>query len=325
MKKLILSLAAVAALASCSQEEGNNVPEIAQNGTPIAVSAGIETSVVTKAPVTGTAFKDGELNLFRLVAYDNATQSKPTDFSTPYFKNSGKGDVNVNSKQGSDSKYQLLPDPAQYYPADGNYLYFYAFAPGGEGVWTFTPNASASATTAIITIDGTQDIMWARDETGIRKMQGTQTQPQLDFTHKLMQVTFKAQADESFTGSDKVTKLTIKGIGTKVTLNPITGTVTFGSEDLDAYDNPTGVDIEKTAKDIVAGVMFRPSQTITLDITTANGNTYQGVEVDFGTTESDKAGYSYEVILNFKQTMIVPTASITEWKTGTNPGIIDVE
>ena len=313
MKKLILSLAAVAALASCSQEEGNKTPEIAQNGTPIAVSAGIETSVVTKAPVTGTTFTNGASDLFRLVAYANATQNVPTNFGTPYFNN-GNGDVNVNSKEGSDSQYQLLPDPAQYYPSNGNYLYFYAFAPGGDG-WTFTANATTP--TATITIDGTQDIMWAKNETGIQKMQGTQTQPQLDFTHKLMQVTFKAQADESFTGSDKVTKLTIKGIGTKVTLNPITGTVTFGSEDLAAYDNPTGVDIEKTAKDIVAGVMFRPSQKITLDITTANGNTYQGVEVDFGTTESDKAGYSYEVTLNFKQTMIVPTASITAWKTGT--------
>lgn len=323
MKKLILSLAAVAALASCSQEEGNKTPEIAQNGTPIAVSAGIETSVVTKVPVTGTAFKDGELNLFRLVAYANATQSAPTDFSTPYFKNSGKGDVNVNSKQGSDSKYQLLPDPAQYYPVDGNYLYFYAFAPGGEGVWTFTPDASAP--TATITIDGTQDIMWAKDETGIQKMQGTQSQPALNFTHKLMQVTFKAQADASFTGSDKVTKLTIKGIGKTVTLNPITGTVTFGNEDLVAYDNATGVDIETSAKDIAAGVMFQPSQKITLDITTANGNTYQGVEVDFGTNELDKAGYSYNVTLNFKQTMIVPTASITEWQKGKDPGIIDVQ
>lgn len=323
MKKLILSLAAVAALASCSQEEGNKAPEIAQNGTPIAVSAGIETSVVTKAPVTDTKFTDGASDLFRLVAYANATQSAPTDFSTPYFNNSGKGDVNVNSKEGSDSQYQLLPDPAQYYPSNGNYLYFYAFAPGGEGVWTFTPDASAP--TATITIDGTQDIMWAKDETGIQKMQGTQSQPALNFTHKLMQVTFKAQADASFTGSDKVTKLTIKGIGKTVTLNPITGTVTFGNEDLLAYDNATGVDIETSAKDIVAGVMFKPTQKITLDITTANGNTYQGVEVDFGTTESDKAGYSYEVTLNFKQTMIVPTASITEWKTGTNPDIIDVE
>lgn len=325
MKKLILSLAAVAALASCSQEEGNKASEITQNGTPIAVNAGIETSVVTKAPVTDSKFTDGASDLFRLVAYDNATQSKPTDFSTPYFNNSGKGDVNVNSKQGSDSKYQLLPDPAQYYPVDGNYLYFYAFAPGGEGVWTFTPNASASATTATITIDGSQDIMWAMDETGIPKMQGTQSQPALNFAHKLMQVTFKAQADASFTGSDKVTKLTIKGIGKTVTLNPITGTVTFGNEDLVAYDNATGVDIETSAKDIAAGVMFQPSQKITLDITTANGNTYQGVEVDFGTNELDKAGYSYNVTLNFKQTMIVPTASITEWQKGKDPGIIDVQ
>lgn len=314
MKKLILSLAAVAALASCSQEEGNKAPEIAQNGTPIAVNAGIETSVVTKAPVTDSKFTDGASDLFRLVAYDNATQSKPTDFSTPYFNNSGKGDVNVNSKQGSDSKYQLLPDPAQYYPSNGNYLYFYAFAPGGNG-WTFTPDASAP--TATITIDGSQDIMWASDTKGIKKMQGTQDQPALNFTHKLMQVTFKAQADASFTGSDKVTKLTIKEIGKTVTLNPITGDVTFGNEDLVAYDNATGVDIETSAKDIVAGVMFKPTQKITLDIETANGNTYQGVEVDFGTTESDKAGYSYEVTLNFKQTMIVPTASITPWKPGT--------
>lgn len=314
MKKLILSLAAVAALASCSQEEGNNVPGIAQNGTPIAVNAGIETSVVTKAPVTDTKFTDGASDLFRLVAYANTTQSAPTDFTTPYFSNSGKGDVNVNSKQGSDSKYQLLPDPAQYYPSNGNYLYFYAFAPGGNG-WTFTPDASAP--TATITIDGTQDIMWASDTKGIKKMQGTQDQPALNFTHKLMQVTFKAQADASFTGSDKVTKLTIKGIGKTVTLNPITGDVTFGSEDLVAYSDETGVAIETDPVNIAPSVMFKPTQKIALDIVTANGNTYQGVEVDFGTTEPNKAGYSYEVTLNFKQTMIVPTASITEWKTGT--------
>ena len=322
MKKLILSLAAVAALASCSQEESNNVPEGALDRTPITVNAGIETSVVSKAPVTGTSFKDGESNLFRLVAYANATQTEPTDFTTPYFSNNGKGDVNVNSEKGSDSQYQLLPDPAQYYPTNGDYLYFYAFAPGGEG-WTFTP--SATNPTATITIDGTQDIMWAKDESGIKKMQGTQTQPQLAFTHQLMQVTFKAKADESFIGSDKVTKLTIKGIGRTVTLNPITGDVTFGNEDLIALDNPTGIEIEKTAQAIAPEIMFQAKQKITLDITTANGNTYQGVEVDFGTDQTDKKGYSYEVTLNFKQTMIVPTASITEWKTGTNPDIIDVE
>lgn len=325
MKKLILSMAAVAALASCSNDESNVAPELDAKGTPIAVTAGIETSVDTKAPVTGTAFADGASNLFRLVAYENATQAVPSDFSTPYFKNNGKGDVNVNSKQGSDSKYQLLPDPAQYYPVDGEYLYFYAFAPGGDDIWTFTPNATAP--TAKITINGSQDIMWAKDETGIAKAaSGAQTQPALAFTHKLMQVTFKAQADASFTGSDKVTKLTINGVGTSVTLNVKNGTITnYGSENLVAYDNTTGVAIESDPKDIVAGVMFKPTQNFTITVETENGVKYENVEIDLGTTETDKAGYSYEVTLNFKQTLIIPTATITDWKKGTNPGVIDVE
>ena len=325
MKKLILSMAAVAALASCSNDESNVAPELDAKGTPIAVTAGIETSVDTKAPVTGTSFTNGASDLFRLVAYENTTQAVPSDFSTPYFTNNGKGDVNVNSKQNGDQGYQLLPDPAQYYPVDGGYLYFYAFAPGGENVWTFTPNATAP--TAKITINGTQDIMWAKDETGIKKAtSGVQSQPALNFAHKLMQVTFKAKADASFTGSDKVTKLTINGVGASVTLNVVTGNVTFGTENLVAYnDAATGVAIESTAKNIVAGVMFQPKDEFTITVETESGVKYENVAIDLGETEQDKAGYSYEVTLNFKQTMIVPTATITAWKTGTNPGVVDVE
>lgn len=325
MKKLILSMAAVAALASCSNDESNVAPELDAKGTPIAVTAGIETSVDTKAPVTGTAFADGASDLFRLVAYKNATQTVPSDFSTAYFNNSGKGDVNVNSKQGTDLNYQLLPDPAQYYPVEGEYLYFYAFAPGGEDVWTFTPNATAP--TAKITINGTQDIMWAKDETGIKKAtSGVQSQPALNFAHKLMQVTFKAQADESFKGTDNVTKLTINGVGTSVTLNVKEGTITsYGNENLVAYTNTTGVAIETDPKVIVAGVMFKPTQNFTITVETESGVKYENVAIDLGDAQSDKAGYSYVVTLNFKQTMIVPTATITAWKTGATVPVVDVE
>ena len=83
MKKLILSMAAVAALASCSNDESNVAPELDAKGTPIAVTAGIETSVDTKAPVTGTAFTDGASDLFRLVAYKSTDQVAPSDFNDP--------------------------------------------------------------------------------------------------------------------------------------------------------------------------------------------------------------------------------------------------
>lgn len=128
MKKIFVSIAALAALASCSKEEagvpGNGNGNETERAA-IAPSAAIENNVVSRAAVEGTAFAAGA-DVFRLCAFlsgDNA----PTDWSvaagTEAFEQ-----MQVNCT--GEGKLSLATP--KYYPPTGENaqkLWFYAYAP----------------------------------------------------------------------------------------------------------------------------------------------------------------------------------------------------
>ena len=311
MKKLILSLAAVAALASCSQEESNNVPEVVPGNVPITVSAGIGTSVESKAVVDGSQFAVGN-NVFSLVAY-SSTSSSVADYTTVY---SEMGPVNVNCVKAEPNDLELATP--KYYPTDVNTkLFFYAYAPT---TGSFVAGNTTTAPKASFTIDGTQDIMWAvaneNSSGGIAKNPTNQEQPTLSFAHKLMQIDFKTKADASFAGGDdvKVTKITIKNINIAYSLDLVTGNLTATGEANQTISTNEEMAINQTESSVFGALMvLLNNQNFTIDVI-ANGQTYSNINVDLG--ENPVAGTRYTITLNFKNNQIDPDATIQPWTDG---------
>ena len=296
-------------LCSCSKEPVESFAG-GDPTSPILPGAGVAATVESRADlsgvVSGTAFPANTTKVFSVVGYSGT--AAPTNWASPYIAN-----VAVNS--GASALSFATP---QYYPANGNKIYFYAYSPVSG---TYTAGSGSTAPTVAWTITGQQDIMAAQVTTGIAKAAtGTQSQPAFAFTHKLKQVKFKVVKDASFEDNIKLTSLKIIGAKTAARLNLATGVLTCsGSGDLTAYDNATGQTITATATAVGTGgspVMFEPGTSFKVRAV-AGGVTYADVTVILSGTNAGQAGVCHEVTLTFKRNEIVPTATITNWTTGT--------
>lgn len=281
--------------------------------SPILPGAGVAATVESRADlsgvVSGTAFPANTTKVFSVVGYSGT--AAPTNWASPYIAN-----VAVNSGASSALSFAT----PQYYPANGNKVYFYAYSPVSG---TYTAGSGSTAPTVAWTITGQQDIMAAQVTTGIAKAAtGTQSQPAFAFTHKLKQVKFKVVKDASFEDNIKLTSLKIIGAKTAATLSLSTGAVSWGSTtgDLTAYDNATGQTITATATAVGTGgspVMFEPGTSFKVRAV-AGGVTYADVTVALSGTNAGQAGVSQEVTLTFKRQEITASASIASWTDGGN-------
>lgn len=303
MKKLILSLAAVAALASCSQEEGNNVPEAVPSNVPIIVNAGLGTSVESKAAVNGTSFTPNTQDVFNLFAF---TQAATGDWaSNNYFK-----DLPVDCDE--ENKFHT----GKFYPAGGNDLYFYAYAPGGEAY-------KSTGSTVSFTITGQEDIMYAGQATG-----NATKQPSLTFSHKLMKIRFKAELAASMTGQTvTLSNIAIKNVGTKYDLNLATGDLTENASQANADLNlPVSNQTinEGEAQEVSGEIMIFPQSGFQIEATAGN----QTFTTTAGVTISNyDEGKEYVITLTFNGVEIIPTVTIVPWSytQGDNDITVDVQ
>ena len=169
--------------------------------------------------VSGRTFPANTTKVFSVVGY-KGTAAPTNDWSSPYIAN-----IAVNSGTSS----TLTFAPAQYYPANGDKVFFYAYSPVSGA--TYTAGTSSVAPKVAWTITGTQDIMAAQVTTGIAKnpIPASQQQPTFAFTHKLKQVKFKVVKDASFEDNIKLTSLKIIGAKTAATMDLSTGAVSWGS------------------------------------------------------------------------------------------------
>lgn len=301
----------MAALASCSKEQAATVPAPDGTQTAIVPSAGLSISATpsVRAALPGgpvTAFPESTEDLFAVTAY-KGTAAPTGDYGSAYFD---------NEAVDSDADGKLSFTNKQYYPADAEKLYFYAYSPVSTG---YTAGTASAAPTVAWTIDGTQDIMYASAVDGIGKVSaGTdQPQPKFTFNHLLKQVRFKLVKGEGFGDGIYASSVKITNCRTQASLNLITGSLTFkgyadqsiglsGNYAIQMAENAaeigcvlcqageTDLDIEIEA----AGVTYKTSVTLTSSSTdiTAGG-----------------AGVSHLVTLTFIGTQIVPSASITGW------------
>ena len=290
-------------LCSCSKESAESFAG-GDPTSPILPDAGVAVTVETKADligaVTGTTFPVNTNKVFSVVGYSGT--AAPTNWTSPYIAN-----VAVNSGTTGTLSFAT----PQYYPVNGQKVYFYAYSPVSG---TYTAGNGSTAPTVAWTITGSQDIMAAQVTTGIGKVaSGTQTQPAFAFTHKLKQLKFKVVKDASFEDNIKLTSLMIIGAKTTATLNLSTGAVSWGSTtgNLTVYSNSTGQALTTTATSVGSPMMFEPGASFMVQAI-AGGKTYNAT-VTLSGTNAGTAGYSHEVTLKFMRSTITPTATISDW------------
>ena len=309
---LSFCIVATALLCSCSKEPAESFAG-GDPTSPIIPGAGVAMTVETKADlsgvVSGTAFPASTDKVFSVVGY-KGTVAPTNNWSSPYIAN-----VDVNSGAGSALSFAT----SQYYPANGDKVYFYAYSPANG---TYTAGSGSTAPMVSWTITGQQDIMWAKVDQGIAKnpVPANQPQPNFAFTHLLKQVKFKIVKDNTFEDNIKLTSLKIIGAKTVASLALNTGTLSWNSatDDLTAYNDNTGQAITGTATAVGENgspVMFEPGTTFKVRAV-AEGVTYADVTVTLDGTNAGQAGVSHEVTLTFKRNAIEPTATITDWTIG---------
>ena len=318
MKKtnIIAFLLCMAALASCSKEQAATVPAPDGTRTAIVPSAGLSISATPSVraalpggPISGTTFPQGTEDLFAVTAY-KGTAAPSSDYSNAYFDNQA-----VNS----DSDGKLSFTNTQYYPADAEKLYFYAYSPI-VGADNYTAGTASAAPTVAWTIDGQQDIMYANVVSGIGKVSAGTTQPQPEFTfnHLLKQVRFKLVRGEGFGDNINATSIKITNCRTQASLDLITGALTFTGD----ADQPIGlsgnyaIHTANNASEIDCGLLCQAGETgLNIEIVAA-GVTYK-TSVTLTSSNPDitagGAGVSHLVTLTFIGTQIIPTATITDW------------
>lgn len=302
MRELLISALALATLAACSKQE-DSLP--GGGGRKIEVQAGLTATVSTKSDLTGSVegetFPANTTKVFFVTAYRGTAPDQ--DWSAPYFK-----EIAVNSGEGS----VLELAPAQYYPANGDKLYFYAYSPKAASV---TDGTGTTAPVVHYTIDGSQDILAAQDIRGIASV--AQAQPQLAFAHKLKQVVFRVMRDASFEEGVNITSVEILGAKTSANLALNTGALSWEAVtgDLTVYSDGQGREITAEPAVIGAPMMFEPGETFTVRLV-AGGVTYDDVAVTLTGERAGEAGVAHEVTFTFKRGAVAPAAQITEWTDG---------
>jgi len=316
MKKIILSVLTLAALASCSKEENTGI-DTGDDRVAIAPSANIESNVISRAAVEGTSFAEGT-DVFRLSAFESATEPAGnwTAAGTEAFEN-----MQVNCVANG----TLSLNTPKYYPPTGasEKLWFYAYAPSG----TYTNGNGATKPSVNYTITGQEDIMTGKVTNtngfgGVAKGE-TQTHPAFEFSHLLKKITFKVKAGDTFDAdaSIQVTNITVKGVKTSATLDVVAGTLAFsGNADQSLTLSGSNTVITAAGASVPGCLMFEPGENFTVSVT-AGGVTYDDATVTLSGTDAGKAGVSHEVTLTFHRSAIVPTATITEWTPGEDAGV----
>lgn len=303
----------LALLASCGKDGSPDLPKQgpAPDGTRTAIvptailSVGASSmSRALSGPVTGDKFPNGTEDLFAVTAYKGAA-APTTDYSGAYFD---------NAAVRSDNAGVLSFSAPRYYPPGAEKLYFYAYSPVSAG--GYAAGTASAAPTVTWTIDGQQDIMWAKEVTGLGKASaGAQPQPAFTFTHKCKQVRFFVKRDRDFPAGDALTSLKITGAKTTAVLDLNTGDAVFGgSGEIPVFDG--SMTMTETAAQAGDPVMFEPGQTFTVEAA-AGGAVFSDVRITLSGDDAGQAGQSCKVTLTFHREEITATASVVaEWKDG---------
>lgn len=309
-------------LASCSQTEGlpeGEAVEIRLSGNIGSPTASVGTrAVVDQAFYTANALSvnflridqntDGSWPAYTTVASPLAAtrvagaESAAINFTTPQYYLVGT----------ANNSTKLIG----WYPATATYTQ-------AEGKVTFDISG------------GTTDVMLTNEVTGSKDSKFGTAGKTFTFNHLLTQVTVKAFAsvDETASKWGKVTSIKVKDqptecIVTLPTQAPAWGATTQNLLLKNPADDADMGEIDLNGKTTAGNAatcgyaMLKPTadENLTLEVITEKGGT-RDVTVTLPDAADPKlfaAGTAYTVTLNFKSTIVEPTATISTWKTGSD-------
>ena len=332
MKKQMMMLLAIAAMAGCSKSEVVDTPN-GDGNTPIKLKTFVGKSTETKTD---------NLTAFQMTAYTTSAAfpgTASTDEPTPFIASQ------IVSRTGESSPYSWPYTGPQYWP-QGKKVSFFAYAPttgvtyaapaaAGWPGFTYTVAAEASQADLVVAQRTSQD---ATSNNG---------SVALNFNHALSQILFSAKcANADFTAVVKTIELSgIQNAGTYTFATSATeGTAIEGSwsgvkgaEGYAYLTNGTAA-IAKTTSDPIAGtngaLMLMP-QTLTgaklkvvYTVTIGSGDSEQSFDVtkenvELTGTWAPGMKYTYDLTLVSDATAITIVPGVNTWTTGTttNPSL----
>ena len=335
MKKQMMMLLAIAAMAGCSKSEVVDTPN-GDGNTPIKLKTFVGKSV------KATETKTDNLTAFQMTAYTTSAAfpgTAATEEPTPFIASQ------IVSRTGESSPYSWPYTGPQYWP-QGKKVSFFAYAPttgvtyaapaaAGWPGFTYTVAAEASQADLVVAQRTSQD---ATSNNG---------SVALNFNHALSQILFSAKcANADFTAVVKTIELSgIQNAGTYTFATSATeGTAIEGSwsgvkgaEGYAYLTNGTAA-IAKTTSDPIAGtngaLMLMP-QTLTgaklkvvYTVTIGSGDSKQSFDVtkenvELTGTWAPGMKYTYDLTLVSDATAITIVPGVNTWTTGTttNPSL----
>lgn len=308
MKKIFMSMLALAALASCSSEEVLNEPVDNGQRVPINLKAGV-VQVETKGAVKDLAA--GLTNVV-FVKSDHATAMD--------WANATKYPASIET-DGTVTFTENTP----YYSTDENTKSFLtAYYMDGKGTLTIS---DGKVTIADADFTGQEDIMFAKALSGTKTSVITD---KVSFEHKLSQLKFTFKKGTGYDDTKTVKEITIKGTHKPTELDLKTGTLTYATttsslivtDDSGAAVTQAGTEWSKTVL-IEAVESSGTALSIKLDIELSDGTIIPDVTVN----DISKPGISesHNVTLTFQQKNITATAEIAPWTPSSTNGTGTVE
>lgn len=331
MKRLFVSMLAIAAMASCSKNETEPVSDAGADKVEIMAKS-VTRSIETKAPFEGTIGNSSSLTARVLVSATSGNYTTTYHDGQMTFNDNGTTQVGFNTT------------PA-YYPVDGSTLYLCGLYPADE-------NWKNPTTTVDYEFDGKTDIMAAAEASSSKSQAQAQSYPTLAFNHLLTKLVVKVKAEDqaAIDSWGNITDLVLTQAGgttpyTKATVTLATGAAETGTafsttkSDFPFY-TMTGTtynevaftsqsvalttDAANLAYSLVAPITATGSNDFKLKIKTQKGlDPALENEVTIGLQQTaggafsgDTQGKSFEITLTFKATEIKAKATVTDWVKG---------
>lgn len=296
MKRILLSMLALAAMTSCANQETTENPQ-PQDAVPIDLNAGVQ--AVTRAVVESGSFTFGIAGweTKETISYGAATKWQTTATSTV-------------SPTSSAISWTQQP----YYNADDAVkTYIQAWYPIGK----------ADVASGIVAFDNTDGSVDALLSAPISGSKGTVIDAPLTFEHKTTQFIFKVKSGNGLEAGTKIQSIKIKNALLPTSFD-FTKTPVIQSTSVADFAI-TGTETAITTEAVVFGspVMIMPvsGQNLPLEVTTDKGGT---VAVTATTADTNfEEGHAYTITLTVQQKAVGVNSSVTAWVDGTGSGTVE--
>ena len=337
MKKIILSMMAVAALAACSKSE------IAYEQTD-EIGFQVVSGKMTKAAVQGTTYPDLNMYVFAMTATETVDENGQVTSTTPNATPNFLNNAEFTKKSVADGKNLWGGTPTAYYWPNVEKLCFAGISKSGNVNDGVVPTYS----NGLITVDGyvqdpdnaNNDLMWFPTTTAAYG-KGTKYVP-VDMFHACSWLTIKLEGDTYTAANYKVTEIWIEGLSTKGKAElgaTATWTMQNSDQTFEVLKNATGVALPTAGNATAENFENTPNNTIVIPhqvpgdlYITYKFKTQANVELSETVTGSLKfdgnntwqpgVHYTYTVRITANEILIQP--DLTEWTTPAS-GDFDVE